>query len=264
MLYHLTELKYPEVEKLCKKGAIAVLPVAAHEQHGAHLPIGTDSIILEGVMAAFADEMRKGPDVVVLPPVLVGKSNEHMSFSGTMSLSFETLAALVRDMARSASHHGFKKLALFNSHGGNTDVLNAVARDIRDDFGIVPFVIDWWFTDFWAELLKDVQESPRDGVFHACELETSLILALRPELVDMSKAVCTFPPEQMRHNKYVTVFGPVNMGWVTSDITKTGVIGDATKGTAEKGFKMLDFAARKLAAIFDEIDAMPSLSSGEN
>ena len=103
MLYHLTELKYPEVEKLCKKGAIAVLPVAAHEQHGAHLPIGTDSIILEGVMAAFADEMRKGPDVVVLPPVLVGKSNEHMSFSGTMSLSFETLAALVRDMARSAS-----------------------------------------------------------------------------------------------------------------------------------------------------------------
>ena len=255
----LTETKSNEVAAMDKKNTIVVLPVAAHEQHGKHLPIGTDTIILEGVLEAFSKVVPEDMDVLVLPAVMVGKSNEHMGFSGTLTLSMNTLASVVRDIAKSVAHHGFEKLVLFNSHGGNTDVLNACARDLRDDFGLRPFVIDWWFTDFWADILKEIQESPRDGVFHACELETSLVMALRPELVDESQVVATFPPEQMRRNKYVTVFGPVNMGWVTKDITATGVIGDATKGTPEKGRKLLDFAAAKLVEVFREIQAVPNL-----
>lgn len=255
----LTECKSNEVAEMDKKNTIVVLPVAAHEQHGKHLPIGTDTIILEGVLHAFAQRVPKEMEVLVLPVVAVGKSNEHMGFCGTLTYSMDTLVGIVRDTAKSIARHGFEKLVLFNSHGGNTDVLNACARDLRDDFGVRPFVIDWWFTDFWADILKDIQESPRDGVFHACELETSLVMALRPELVEEEELVAAFPPEQMRHNKYVTVFGPVNMGWVTKDITSTGVIGDATKGTPVKGEKLLAFAGNKLVEIFREIQAIPNL-----
>lgn len=259
MLHYLTELKSNEAAALDKEKTIVVLPVGAHEQHGRHLPIGTDTIILQGVLKSFGERVPDDMEILVLPAVTVGKSNEHMSFCGTMTLSLETLLHVVRDMAKSTARHGFQKFVMLNSHGGNTDVLNAAARDLRDDFGLRPFVIDWWFTDFWADLLKDIQESPRDGVFHACELETSIMLALRPDLVDEKECIAAFPPEQMRRNKYVTVFGPVNMGWVTRDINTTGVIGDATKATAEKGRKMLDFAGEKLVGVFREIEAIPLL-----
>ncbi len=259
MLHKLTEMTSPEVDALDREGTIVVLPVAAHEQHGAHLPVGTDSIIVKGVLDSFEGKLEKGREVLLLPTLEIGKSNEHMGFCGTLTLSLTTLAAVVIDVARSVARHGFKKLMLLNSHGGNTDVLNAVSRDIRDELAISVFVVDWWFTDFWEELLKDIRQSPRDGVFHAGELETSIVLALRPELVRMDRAVCTFPPEQLRRNRYVTVFGPVNMGWVTKDITATGVIGDATAGSAEKGRKMLEYAGKKLAAITEEIAAVATL-----
>lgn len=259
MFQYLTELKSHEVAALDKEKTIVVLPVAAHEQHGRHLPIGTDTLILEGVLQSFRAQAPDDMQILVLPAVTVGKSNEHMSFSGTMTLSLETLIHVIGDMARSVARHGFQKFVMLNAHGGNTDVLNACARDLRDEYGLRPFVIDWWFTDFWADLLKEIQESPRDGVFHACELETSIMMALRPELVDESESIAAFPPEQMRQNQYVTVFGPVNMGWITRDINATGVIGDATKATAEKGRMMLEFAGSKLVGIFREIEAIPLL-----
>ncbi|MBC8536123.1 creatininase family protein [Feifania hominis] len=259
MLQYLTKLRSNEVAALDRKKTIVVLPIAAHEQHGKHLPIGTDTLILEGVIQSFEKNVPAQMDVLVLPTIAVGKSNEHMSFCGTLTYSLDTLIAMLRDMAKSVARHGFEKFVMLNAHGGNTDVLNAVARDMRDDYGLRPFVIDWWFTDFWADLMKDIQQSPRDGVFHACELETSLIMALHPELVDREACIDSYPPEQMRKNRFVTVFGPVNMGWVTADISKTGVIGAATKATPEKGRMMLDYAGKKLVGIFEEIQAIPSL-----
>lgn len=259
MFYHLADMKSSEVDTLDREKTIVILPVGAMEQHGAHLPIGTDTQILQGVLGSFEAHGAAELDVLLLPTISVGKSNEHMAFAGTLTYSLTTLIAIIRDMASSVARHGFKKLVLFNAHGGNTDVLNAVARDIRDDFGVRPFVIDWWFTSFWSEILQTWQESPRDGVFHACELETSLMLALHPDLVDMSKAIATFPPQQMRENEFVTVFGPVNMGWVTKDITKSGVVGDPTKATAQKGEAFLEYAGKKLTQIFGEIAAIPQI-----
>ena len=148
---------------------------------------------------------------------------------------------------------GFKKLVLFNSHGGNTDMANLISRDLRIDFGLQVFVFDWWFTDFWADGLKGLKESGMYGVFHACELETSLMLAARPDLVYMDKAVDEDPADCFKGDKYVTVFGPVNAGWKTNDVTKSGVIGAPTFATAEKGKKLFDYACKKLINIFSEI-----------
>lgn len=259
----LTELRTDEVEELDRDKTIVVLPIAAHEQHGKHLPIGTDTLILEGVIENFAKKVPQDMSVLVLPTIAVGKSNEHMSFCGTLTYGLDTLIAMLRDTAKSVARHGFEKFAMLNAHGGNTDVLNACARDMRDDCGLRPFVIDWWFTDFWADLLGRVQESPRDGVFHACELETSLIMALRPELVCKEHLIDAYPPKQLRENKYVTVFGPVTMGWVTSDISESGVIGAATKASAQKGEQMLEYAGNKLVDIFKEIAAIAPIGRGE-
>ena len=132
-------------------------------------------------------------------------------------------------------------------------MLNLISRDLRIDLGLDVFVIDWWFTDFWADGLKDIQQSGKYGVFHACELETSLMLEARPETVHMELAVDEEPAAEFRGDKYVTVFGPVNAGWKTADVTKSGVIGAPTFATVEKGQKLFDYACGKLLDIFAEI-----------
>ena len=115
------------------------------------------------------------------------------------------------------------------------------------------FVIDWWFTDFWADGLKGIQQSGKYGVFHACELETSLMLEARPETVHMELAVDEDPAEAFRGAKYVTVFGPVNAGWKTADVTKSGVIGGPPFATVAKGPKLFAYACEKRLELFAEI-----------
>jgi creatinine amidohydrolase len=140
-------------------------------------------------------------------------------------------------------------MVLLNSHGGNTDMLNMISRDLRIDFNMDVFVFDWWFTTFWNKGLKGLKESGTYGVFHACELETSLMLYARPETVHMELAVDEDPVDSLKDNDYVTILGPYNAGWKTSDITKSGVIGAPTFATAEKGAKLFDYAVKELKNI---------------
>jgi creatinine amidohydrolase len=176
-----------------------------------------------------------------------------MGFAGTLTFSTQTYYAMLYDYARCIKESGFKKLVLFNSHGGNTDMLNMISRDIRIDLGLQVFVFDWWFTSFWTDGLKGLKESGKYGVFHACELETSLMLAVRPETVHMELAVDEEPAECFTGDKYVTVFGPVNAGWKTRDVTHSGVIGAPTFATSEKGHQLFAYAVKKLMDIFTEI-----------
>ncbi len=251
----LAELTTDEVERLDKSQTVVMIPIASIEQHGPHLPLGTDTMILEGVLKEVMNRSEDLP-LLVTPLLPIGKSNEHMPFKGTLTLSYQTLLSIVTDIVRSIARHGFKKVVIFNSHGGNTEVLTSLSRDLRDEFEIQAYVIDWWFTDFWADILAKYQESPRDGVFHAGELESSLMLALRPELVKIDLFKTSFPREKLRNNRYVTILGPVTMGWRSNDITDSGVIGDPTKATAEKGRIFLDFAADKIVDIVKEIMSM--------
>lgn len=239
-----------EIAAIDKDTAVVLLPTAATEQHGAHLPVGTDAIILSTLVDRFMETQQfDGGSLIFAPQLCIGKSNEHMGFAGTLTFGTQTYYAMLHDIAEAISCSGFKKLVLFNSHGGNTDMLNMISRDLRIDFGMKVFVFDWWFTPFWNKGLEGLKESGTYGVFHACELETSLMLHARPETVHMELAVDEDPVESLRDNDFVTVFGPYNAGWKTSDVTKSGVIGAPTFATAEKGKRLFDYAVKELKDI---------------
>ena len=243
-----------EIAALDKDKSIVLLPTSATEQHGAHLPVGTDAIILSTLVDKMVNECEfEAGNLIFAPQLNVGKSNEHMGFAGTITFGTQTYYSLLHDIATAISASGFKKLVLFNSHGGNTDMLNMISRDLRIDLGLDVFVFDWWFTPFWNEGLQGLQQSGKYGVFHACELETSLMLAARPETVHMELAVDEEPADCFKGEKYVTVFGPINAGWKTKDVTNSGVIGAPTYATAEKGHKLFDYACKKLLDILNEI-----------
>ncbi len=244
-----------QIGKLDKEKSMVLLPIAAIEQHGGHLPVGTDSLILEALLERFANTKEfKGYHVIIAPQLWVGKSNEHLGFPGTISYTAITLYNMLKEMVDSMVKSGFKKVMLTNSHGGNTDLLNLISRDLRIEYGIDVYVFDWWFTPFWQELLATEKESPSPyGVFHACELETSLMMAINPDLVDKNAITDETPDEKFQDMKYLSLFGPVNMGWKTRDVTKSGVIGSPSYATAEKGEKMLQYATDKLEAIVAEL-----------
>lgn len=255
MIARWEDLSRDQLSALDKDNTIVLLPLSATEQHGPHLPVGTDAIILRTLIdktIEAADQYDCG-NVIFAPQLPVGKSNEHMDFCGTLTFSAQTYYAVIHDIAGCIAKHGFKKLVLFNSHGGNTDMANLISRDLRIDCGLQVYVFDWWFTPFWAEAMAKYQESGKYGVFHACELETSLMLDARPETVRMDLAVDEDPPAHFTGDKFVTVFGPINAGWRTTDVTKSGVIGAPTFATKEKGQAFFAYAVEKLLAILREI-----------
>ncbi|SFG16626.1 creatininase family protein [Sporolactobacillus nakayamae] len=236
-----------ELAAIDKDSAIVFLPTAATEQHGPHLPVGTDAIILSSLIDHFIATQQFDEGSLIFAPLLnVGKSNEHMGFAGTITYGTQTYYSVLHDIAGAIAKSGFKKLVLFNSHGGNTDMLNMISRDLRIDFGMDVFVFDWWFTSFWDKGLKGLKQSGKYGVFHACELETSLMLHAAPETVHMELAVDEDPVEALRDNDFVTLFGPYNAGWKTADVSKSGVIGAPTYATAEKGKRLFDYAVKEL------------------
>lgn len=240
-----------EIGNIDKSKTVVLLPTAATEQHGAHLPVGTDSIILSSLIDFFIQSQTFDEgNLIFAPQLCIGKSNEHMGFPGTLTFGTQTYYALLHDIAEAIAKSGFQKLVLLNSHGGNTDMLNMISRDLRIDLGLDVFVFDWWFTPFWNKGLEGLKQSGKYGVFHACELETSLMLYARPETVHMELAVDEDPVESLRDNDYVTILGPYTAGWKTRDVTKSGVIGAPTYATAEKGEKLFDYAVKELHDIF--------------
>lgn len=244
-----------DMEEMDKDNSVVLLPIAAIEQHGSHLPVGTDSIILEALLSKFVEEKEFAQgNVLVAPQLYVGKSNEHMGFSGTLTLTAKTLYSVLEELVDSIVKSGFKKIILTNSHGGNTDLLNLIARDLRIKYSIAVYVFDWWFTNFWEDILKEEKQSQSQyGVFHACELETSLMLSIAPETVDKSRIIDETPDEMFEKEDYISLFGPINLGWKTKDVTKSGVIGMPSLATAKKGEKFMTYAVDKLAAIVSEI-----------
>lgn len=244
--YLLGELTWPEAEARFRQVDVALLPVGAVEQHGPHLPLDTDAYDAD-YLARRVAEACSDPRPLVFPPVAYGVSYHHRDFSGTLSVSPETQARLIHEIGMSAAHCGIKKLVLINGHGGNAPALHLAAQMINRDAHIFTCVDTGETSD--ADV-HEMVDTPND--VHAGEIETSTTLAIRPHLVDMTRAARAVPRFS---SGYLDFTSKRSVGWYayTSKISKTGVMGDATKATAEKGERIWEIMTKRLVELVEDL-----------
>lgn len=229
-----------------KARALVILPLGAVEQHGHHLPLGTDSILARAWLDRALPQLPADAPVFVAPPLVYGKSNEHLGFAGTISLSARTLRRQVLAVAAHLKSLGFRRLAVLNTHGGNSPVLTATLREIQTALGMRAGMLRGYYTP-----AQSAQEAAY-GI-HAGEWETSLLLAAAPSLVRMDRAVCEYPARIDAPGSLRPEGAPAVFAWKTSDVSRSGVMGDATIATAEKGARWLDEASAALARKITEL-----------
>lgn len=209
--------------------AIAILPTAAIEQHGPHLPTGTDTMIMQGMLNAFKAACPDDLDPYILPIQCVGKSNEHLWAAGTLTLSATTALSAWTEIGLSVARAGFRKILIINSHGGNLDLISILSRELRVQAGMLAVKCQWNSFGHPPGLYSDYEQ--QFGI-HGGDVETSMMLNFLPECVDMDKA-CDF--KSSAESDLIPPIGPISRGWIAADLNPDGTVGDASKATAEKG-----------------------------
>ena len=242
---------------------IAVLPVAATEQHGPHLPVSVDTVLADGVVAACLPLLPDDMSVLFLPTQAVGFSPEHERFPGTLTLKSETLIRLWTDIGESVAATGIKKLVLFNSHGGQVSVMDIVARDLRARLNLLVYSVSWFNLPLLDEQGNDFNalfsaEEHRFGI-HAGEIETSMMLALDGAHVNMAQARNFASTSQQRSKAYPLLGNgkSAKLGWQMQDYNPAGAVGNASAATADKGRAVVNAAGRSLAKLLAELDQLP-------
>src|ERR1700694_1768646 len=200
-------LNWKQVDALPRETTLLVLPTAAIEQHGHHLPLATDTLINNLLLGKALDRVPAELPIYALPPVCYGKSNEHIGFPGTLSVSAQTFCAILRDVGASVAASGFKKVVLYNTHGGNTSLVDVMARDLRAEFGLRMFALH----GSGGVPFEGLNPQERAYGFHAGEVETAFLLASVPQLVDRSAYTVNYiadigKPELLRLENAPAVF----------------------------------------------------------
>jgi creatinine amidohydrolase len=246
-----------EFAALDRARVIALLPVAAIEQHGPHLPVAVDAIINHGILARAVALMPEDLPVTILPALPIGKSDEHGAFPGTLSLSAESLIRLWSEVGDSVARAGVRKLVLFNSHGGQPQILDVVAGGLRARHAMLAVAVNCY-------RLYDAQgmfppEELQHGI-HGGAIETSIMLHLAPDLVrrDQAAKAPTLSEDMARDFRHLSPIGRIApFAWQTQDLNPTGVCGDPTLADAGHGSRLVEQAATKLVEILGEIDRFP-------
>lgn len=221
-----------------KDNVVIIQPVGAIEQHGPHLPLAVDAAIGLAVLGRALDKLDSAIPAYALPSLYYGKSNEHWHFPGTITLSAHTLMTTLTEVGDCLYRAGFRKLVFMNSHGGQPQVLEIVARDlhqIHEDFAVFP-LFTWSVPNIAADLLT---EKERSLGIHAGDAETSLLLSILPDQVKMDRAAAEYPQGLPEHS-LLTMEGKLPFAWATRDLSRSGVLGDPTPATQEKGDRILD------------------------
>jgi creatinine amidohydrolase len=244
---NLAYLTWKQVEAIPKDKALLVLPTAAIEQHGHHLPLATDTLINNLLLGKALAKMAADAPVYALPPVCYGKSNEHIGFPGTLSVSASTFMAVVRDIGASVKASGFHKLALYNTHGGNSSLVDVMSRDLRAEFGLRTFTV---FGSAGAKFEGISPQELKYG-FHAGEIETAFLLSGTPELVHAEEYTVNYIAHIDNPDLLLPENGSANFSWLTRDIAPSGVMGDPRPATAENGARWVEAAATKIAAALE-------------
>ncbi len=234
-----------------KENTVIIQPVGAIEQHGTHLPLIVDSVIGVGVLGKALAKLEPDIPAYALPNLYYGKSNEHWHFPGTITLSAQTLLAVLMELADSIYRAGFRKLVLMNSHGGQPQVMEIAARDIHQkygDFSVFP-LFTWRVPNIAADLLtpKELQLG-----IHAGDAETSLLLSLLPEQVKMERAVAEYP-HGLPENSLLSMEGKLPFAWLTRELSQSGTLGDPTSATKEKGDRILNSLSDSWTQVIKDI-----------
>ena len=242
---------------------VAVLPVAAIEQHGPHLPVSVDTTLLEGVIAATLPHLESELPVLFMPTQTIGKSNEHIRFPGTLTLSAQTLIAVWMELGACVARTGIKKLVLLNSHGGQVSVMDIVGRDLRTVHDLIVFSTNWYTLPLGSDVLNLFPpEEHRFGI-HAGDMETSMMLALEEKSgdrhVDMRQARNFTSTAQERAARYPILGNGsgAKLAWQVQDYNAMGAAGNAAIATAAKGHALINAAGLQLAGLLREISDLP-------
>lgn len=245
-----------EFAALDAERVIAVLPVAAIEQHGPHLPVFVDACINRGVIERTLEILPDDLPVTVLPAMPVGKSNEHLAYPGTLTLGAETLTRLWTEIGESVARAGVRKLVLFNSHGGQPQIMDIVARDLRVRLEMFVVTVSTYSLGKPAGMFPDRELA--HGI-HGGSVETSIMLHLRPDLVRMEEAKDFVPASIAMESeyRYLRPEGGIGFGWQTQDINADGACGNALDADAERGERLVEHAASAFVDLLREIDRYP-------
>ena len=242
---------------------IAVLPVAATEQHGPHLPLRVDTALVDGVVAAALPHVGSTVPALFLPTQAIGLSPEHAAFAGTLTLKAETLIRLWTDIGESVAATGVRKLVLFNAHGGQVSAMDIVARDLRARLGMLVFSVNWYGLPLTGPQGEDLNalfdaHEHRFGV-HGGDMETSMMLALDPRSVEMAQAQNFASASEQRAQDFAILGNgkSAKLGWQIQDYNPAGAVGNAAAASAEKGRALVDAAGRGLAQLLAEVHQMP-------
>jgi creatinine amidohydrolase len=246
-------LNWKQVDALPRESTLLVLPTAAIEQHGHHLPLATDTLINNLLLGHGLAKLPADLPVYALPPVHYGKSNEHLGFPGTLSVSAATFMAVVRDVGASVANAGFRKLVLYNTHGGNSSLVDVMARDLRAEFGLRTFAL----YGSGGVKFEGLSAQERAYGFHAGEVETAPLLAAIPETVDRNAYTSNYIADVAKPAALLPENGPATFAWLTRDIAASGVLGDPTGATAENGKRWIEEAATRLAAALEAMYRYP-------
>jgi creatinine amidohydrolase len=248
-----TEIRWPEIAGADPARWIAVLPLAATEQHGPHLPVGTDIMIAEAYLARVRELLPTGLPAIFLPLQPVGVSTEHIDFPGTLTLPADVALKTWTALGESVARAGVKKLVMVTSHGGNSAAMSLVAQDLRAQHAMLVVTTSWSRLSAAERLFA--AEEVRHGT-HAGAVETSIMLARYPHTV-REEAIADFHPASIaieKDHRWLSTQRPAPFAWQTQDLHPSGALGDATKASVEKGERLLDHGARAFCELLADVD----------
>ncbi|MEH6717964.1 MAG: creatininase family protein [Aurantimonas endophytica] len=232
--------------------AVAVIPIAAVEQHGAHLPLGTDAILSDAMVAMVLSMLPQDRPVTFLSTLRIGKSTEHADCAGTLSHGWQTATSALIEIGAGLAATGFRRLVIVNAHGGNTPVMDTAALELRRAHGVLVATCSWLRFGYPDGLLPPAEIA--SGI-HGGAVETSLMLHFRPDLV-RSEAIAAFPSLQdtlSTEATHLRAHGRLGFGWMARDLNTAGVVGDARLATAEIGAAIAEHQASAFLAFLDDV-----------